>query len=465
MVAQPRPEADGTPSALAKPAPYKPLPDGGPEPRIIELPPPVYDVGAGYWVAARRLRVFPRDEIQFERASIYYNGGKAFNVPLYVLPLDGSFNPTTDIFSFNSQGGLSVKFPIFYQASKGGTGALIVRNEPGAGFSSGRKGPSLEIDQQYTLSPGSRGRLGIDQIGNGSPNLNFQHQQTLGGSSVASFFLNVPRGRDIFGRAAITKDFKKAQIGLEAFYDGPQGRDSTTRGQFYARMRPKNLGKSGFSYTVSANLLAISRYGSTRLVPGTGGGIGIPGQVGDQFVTEYNPLFGQTLSAALQAPLYQPWRGAQFTGNLLTTAYNYSNGSRGVAPGITLGYAQSLGNRANLRLDYTYDRSSIGLYGVGGNFTNYISASLDARVTSKVGFSTFLSQSLIDQSIYGSSDLTYRISSKWRAGLFADYSKFGFDNSFNYGWTLGRSIGPRELTINYDAVRSKIYFQLGRSFY
>ena len=118
------------------------------------------------------------------------------------------------------------------------------------------------------------------------------------------------------------------------------------------------------------------------------------------------------MSAALQAPLYQPWRGAQFTGNLLTTAYNYSNGSRGVAPGITLGYAQSLGNRANLRLDYTYDRSSIGLYGVGGNFTNYISASLDARVTSKVGFSTFLSQSLIDQSIYGSSDLTYRISSK-----------------------------------------------------
>ena len=183
LVAQPRPEADGTPSALAKPAPYKPLPDGGPEPRIIELPPPVYDVGAGYWVAARRLRVFPRDEIQFERASIYYNGGKAFNVPLYVLPLDGSFNPTTDIFSFNSQGGLSVKFPIFYQASKGGTGALIVRNEPGAGFSSGRKGPSLEIDQQYTLSPGSRGRLGIDQIGNGSPNLNFQHQQTLGSSS------------------------------------------------------------------------------------------------------------------------------------------------------------------------------------------------------------------------------------------------------------------------------------------
>ena len=465
LVTQPRPDADGTPGSLAKPAPYKPLSDDGPEPRIVELPPPAFDVGAGYWVAARRLRVFPRSEIQFERASIYFNGGKAFKAPLYVLPLDGSFNPTTDLFAFNSEGGLSVRFPVFYQASKGGTGSLILRNEPGAGFSSNRSGPSLELDQQYTLSPGSRGRFGIDEIGNGSPNFNFQHQQSLGGSSVASFFLNVPRGRDVFGRAAITKDFKALQVGLETFYDAPSNQASTTRGQFYARLRPKNLGKSGFSYTVSANLLAISRYGTMRFVPDAGGGIGIPGQGGGQNVTEYNPLYGQTLTAALQAPLYQPWRGAQFTGNLLTTAYSYSNGSRGVAPGIILGYSQSLGNRANLRLDYTYDRSSIGLYGVGGNFTNYVSASLDARVTPKIGFSTFLSQSLTDRSLYGSSDLNYRISSKWRAGLFADYSKFSFDSSFNYGWTLGRTLGPRELTINYDAIRARVYFQIGSARY
>ena len=465
LVSQPRPDADGTPGALAKPAPYKPLPDDGAEPRIIELPPPAFDVGAGYWVAARRLRVFPRTEIQFERASIYFNGGKAFKAPLYVLPLDGSFNPTTDLFAFNSAGGLSVRFPVFYQASKGGTGSLILRNEPGDGFSSNRSGPSLELDQQYTLSPNSRGRFGIDEIGNGSPNFNFQHQQSLGGSTVASFFLNVPRGRDVFGRAAITKDFKTMQVGLETFYDAPQNQAATTRGQFYARLRPKNLGKSGFTYTVSANLLAISRFGSTRFVSDAGGAIGLPGQGGGQYVTEYNPLYGQTLTASLQAPLYQPWRGAQFTGNLLTTAYNYSNGSRGVAPGIVLGYSQSLGNSANLRLDYTYDRSSIGLYGVGGNFTNYVSASLDARLTNKVGFSTFLSQSLTDRSLYGSSDLNYRIGSKWRAGLFADYSKFGFDNSFNYGWTLGRTVGPRELTINYDAIRSRVYFQIGTARY
>ena len=469
LVAQPRPDAEGASGVLPRPVPYKPLPDGGPEPRIVELPPPAFDVGAGYWVAARRLRVFPRDEIQFERASIYYNGGKAFKVPLYVLPLDGSFNPTTDIFAFNSAGGLSVRFPVYYMASKGGTGAVIVRNDPGAGFSANRRGVSLELDQQYTLSPGSRGRFGVDQIGNGAPNFNFQHQLALNSTTGASFFLNVPRGRDVFGRAALTKDLKSVQLGLETFYDAPENTQSVTRGQFYARMRPKRIGKSGLTYTVSANLLAISRVGTRRLIGEVGGGIGTPGGSGPQVVTEYNPLYGQTLSAALQAPLYQPWRGAQFTGNLLTTAYNYSDGRRGVSPGVTLGYAQRIGSRASLRLDYTYDRSAIGLYGTSGlngaNFTNYLSASFDAQITPQIGFSTFASRSFSDGSLYGSTDVSYRISSKWRAGLFADYSSFSFVDTFNYGWSLGRAVGPRELSINYDAVRGRIYFQIGGTRY
>ena len=463
LVTQPRPDAEGE---LPRVAPYKPLPDGEIEPRIVELPPPAFDVGSGYWVASRRLRVFPRDEIQFERASVYYNGGRAFKVPLYVLPLDGSFNPTTDLFAFNSAGGLSVRFPVFYQASKSGTGAVILRNDPGAGFSTNRQGVSLELDQQYTLSPGSRGRLGIDQIGNGSPNFNFQHQQSLGNTTAASFFLNVPRGRDVFGRAALTKDFSNLQVGLETFYDAPESQQSITRGQFYARMRPKQLGNTGLSYTVSANLLAISRVGTTRFVTEDGGGIGAPGESTTRSITEFNPLYGQTLTAAVRAPLYEPWSGAQLTGNLLTTAFNYSDGRRGVAPGITLGYAQRIGSRASLRLDYTYDRSSIGLYGTAGaNFTNYASASFDAQLNDKLGFSTFVSRSFNDGSLYGSTDVNYRISSKWRAGLFADYSTFAFANAFNYGWSLGRAVGPRELSLNYDAVRDRIYFSIGSARY
>lgn len=469
LVSQPRPAGDvaGEPGKLPGVPAYGPLPDGGPDPRIVELPPPSFDVTNGYWVAARRLRVFPREQIQFERASIYYNGGKAFKQPLYVLPLDGTFNPTTDLFGFNTAGGVSVRFPVYYQASRSGTGALFLRNDPGSGFSANRSGPSLEIDQQYTLSPRSRGRINVDQIGNGPFNLNFAHQLDINPTTSASLFLNMPRHRDLFARAALSKNLRSMQVGLETFYDAPQGERGAVRGQMFARLRPKTIGRTGLTYTVSANLLAISRVPSQRTIPGTGlgGGIGIPGQGnGARIVTDYNSLLGQTLTASLQAPLYSPWSGAQFTGSLLTTAYNYSNGNRGVAPGLTLGYAQRLGKIAGLRLDYTYDRSAIGLYGATGNaFTNYVSASLDVQLSPKIGFSTFASKSLTDQSLYGNADLSFRISPKWRAGLFADYSSFAFDSSFNYGWSLARAVGPRELSINYDAVRSRIYLQIGNA--
>ena len=480
LVSQPRAASDGAgdgasdgggaPTILPDLPAYKPLPDGGPEPRVIELPPPAFDVANGYWVAARRLRVFPRSEIQFQRATIYFNGGKAFKAPIYVLPLDGSFNPTTDLFAFNSAGGLSVRFPFYYQADRGGTGALFVRNEPGNGFSPNRRGLSLELDQQYAFSSRSRGRFGVDQIGNGPVNINLQHQLELNPTTHASFFVNVPRQSNLFARAALTKDLRAAQIGLETFYDAPQNQSGVTRGQFYARLRPRRIGKSGLTYSVSANLLAISRLTTTRYVPGagTGGGIGLPGQSDNspQFIRESRSLVGQTLSGSLQAPLLQPWRGAQLTGSLLTTAYNYSDGRRGIAPGVTLGYAQRVGSRASFRLDYTYDRSAIGLYGAtGANFTNYISASLDAQLLPKLGVSTFLSKSLADQSLYGSTDVSYRISDKWRAGVFADYSSFASADAINYGWSLGRAVGPREVSVNYDAVRSKIYFQVGTARY
>jgi len=470
LVSQPAPRAsngaEGAPEALPDAPAYKPLPDGGAEPRIVELPPPSFNVANGYWVAARRLRVIPRKEIQFERASIYFNGGKAFKLPLYVLPLDGSFNPTTDLFAFNTAGGVTVRFPVFYQASRSGTGTLFLRNDPGSGFSANRSGPSVELDQQYTLAPNSHGRLNIDQIGNGPFNVNFQHQLDFNPTTSASLFVNMPRHRDLFTRAALTKTLPGAQIGLETFYDAPQGQQSNMRGQAFARLRPKSIGKSGFSYTVSANLLAISRVPRQRIVGGSnlGGGVNIPGggSVAPQLVTDYNSLYGQSLTASLQAPLYAPWRGAQFTGSLLTTAYNYSDGRRGLAPGLTLGYAQRVGKIANFRVDYTYDRSSIGLYGSNGAaFTNYVSASLDAQLAPKIGFSSFLSQSLSDRSLYGSTDVSYRISNRWRAGVFADYSSFAFDNNFNYGWSLARAIGQRELSLNYDAVRKRVYFQIG----
>lgn len=465
LVNAPKPNSDGEVSAPNLPA-YAPLPAAsGAAPRIVELPPPAVDASNGYWVAARRLRVFPRDKVQFERASIFFNGKKAFGVPIYVLPLDGSFNPTTDTLSFNSSGGPTLKLPFYYQASRAGTGAVYLRRDPGNGFSTQPGGFSLALDQQYWLSPRAHGRLSIDQLGNGAWNLNFQHETQLSPNTTGAFYLNMPRHQDLFARASVSREMSAMQVGFEGFFDKPEGETSNLRGQFFARIRPHSLGRSGWSYNLSANALGVQRITRTYTTESGGGGVGVPGQGGTKTYTVTRPLFGQTVTASLQSPLLSPWRGAGFSANLLSTAFNYSDGRRGFAPGVNLSFAQKLG-RADLRLDYTYDRASLGLYGAtSDSFTHYVSGSISAQLGPKLGVSSFLSRSLNDSSTYGNVDLDYFFAPKWRAGLFTDYSSFASGDALNYGWSVGRAVGAREVSVNYDAVRGRVYLELGNARY
>jgi hypothetical protein len=477
LVAQPKPVPDGAPGLEVKSAPYKPFPDkGGPPPRIVELPPPGFDATDGYWVTARRLRVFPRDKVQFERAKIYFNGQKAFALPLYVLPLDGSFNPTTDILAFNSRGGVGVNFPVPYLANSRGTGTLYLQNQMGGGFGTQNSGPSVALKQQYWLSSRSHGNFSVDQIGHGDFNVNASHEQQLDGRTVANFYLNAPRHRDLFARATVQRDLSGMQIGFESFFDQLEGQTGNLRGQFFARMKPKTLGKTGWQYTVSANALGVGRVayddsaglgngigsGSGVGLPGRGGGIGLPG--GTDVTMRYRSLFGQTLNASVTSPQYSPWRGSNLSANLLASAYNFSDNRRGLAPGMNLFFNQAVGKNGVFSLAYTYDRSSIGLYGsTGTSFTHYFTANLNTNLTSKLAVSAFASRSLSDQSLYGSAGVDYFFAPKWRLGAFADYANFsnGLTSNLNTGWSLGRTVANRELSVNFDSTRRKLYFQYG----
>ncbi len=476
LVAQPKPVPEGEPTLQTHAPAYQPLPESrGPAPRIVELPPPGFDATDGYWVTARRLRVFPRDKVQFERAKIYFNGQKAFALPIYVLPLDGSFNPQTDILAFNSRGGIGVNFPLYYQANGRGTGTVFLRNVMGGGFGTQRSGPSLAVQQQYWLNPRSHGNFSVDQIGHGDFNVNFTHQQQLDERTVADMWVSAPRHRDLFARASVQRELSQMQIGFEGFFDRPQGETGSARGQFFARMQPKNLGHTGWRYALSANALAVGRVpyalqdatsidpGAGIGLPGRGGGIGLPGG-GTNSGTRYRSLFGQTLNASFSSPNYSPWRGSSFSANLLATAYNYSDGRRGLAPGANFAFNQAIGQVANLSLSYTYDRSSIGLYGATGtSFTHYFTASASANLSPKIALSAFASRSLSDRSLYGSAGADYYFAPKWRLGAFLDYANFsgGLASNLNTGWSLGRTVGNRELSLNFDSTRRKLYFQYG----
>lgn len=460
--------AGGEPQVAPTVPSFRPL-DGTPDVggMVFEPAPPVADVTNGYWVAARRLRVFPHDKIQFEKATLFLNGGKVFSMPRYVVPLNGIFNPGQDMLGFNSSGGLTLNVPFYYQASPNAQGTLYFQHAPGNGFAAEKSGFALALDQQYWLSNNSNGRLILDQLGRGNWNASLEHKFQLNPSTVANFSLDMPQHKDAYLRTSILKDFAKMQIGLEGFYTRPSEGHNDFQGQFFARMRPRTIGKSGWSYTLSANAAAWQRYPELVAVTtnvSTGGGVGLPGQTRPEttLAYRYRRAISQTVDLSLQAPVARLWRGATLNTTMRATAYNQSVGRRGLAPGLTLGFAQNFGRMGSMQLDYNYDKSG-GLF-TSANLTHSISGSLLFTPTRKIGANLFVTKSLSDRYVYASASMDYLIMKKWRIGLFSDYSSFDDSEGadfFDFGWTIGRMIGRREMTVNWSQQRKKIYFELG----
>lgn len=468
--------------------------------KISEPLPPDIDITKGYWITARQVRVFPHDKIHFQHAGIFFAGRKLFAMPLYVVPLGTAFNPATELASFNSSGGLTLNVPYYYQASPHGTGTLFIQHAPSQGFAAEKSGFALALRQEYWLSTQSQGSLLVDQIGH-DWNLNWQHKQQFSPTLSSNAFLDMPQHRSQYLTASLLKEYKAMQIGFESYYSHPQGQLDNMQGQFFARLRPRTIGNSQWTYTLAANVLASRRF--TALVPvtdpsgGLGGGIGIPGGGGItvpgrggialpgqarevglrrlalvttsigpvlQVVTRDYPLYGQSFDATLAAPTYQLWHGANLQMSFLGTAFNYSDGRRGVAPGMSLGLQQSLGRNAALQLNYDYSRGGISLF--GANITNVFTGSFTFNLKRKLGGSALLSKSLMDGSLYGLTSLDYYVSPIWRMSLFSDYSHFAdVGNFLNYGWTLGRALGQREVTLNWDHSRNRIYFEFGNMRY
>jgi hypothetical protein len=150
---------------------------------------------------------------------------------------------------------------------------------------------------------------------------------------------------------------------------------------------------------------------------------------------------------------------------LLTNLYNYSTNRRGVSPGVTMGFRQELGRIASLQLDYTYDRGSVSALSsplLSNATTHFLTGSMSLNLGSRLSGNAYFTRGLNDGSLYGALGLDYYPSQKWRLGVFSDYSDFADYASFlNYGWSIGRQIGQREVSLNWSRDRNRIFIELG----
>ena len=201
--------------------------------------------------------------------------------------------------------------------------------------------------------------------------------------------------------------------------------------------------------------LALSRY-LTREVPGSAA------------QASTSTVFGQTLLTTLQSPSTRLWKGASLQGSLLANVYNYSNHRRGAAPGLTLGVQQNFGRVGALQLNYNYDRGGYNLVSnvASGTYrnlgSNFLSGTMYLNFGENVASNFFFTKSLSDGGLYGAGSLDFYPTQKWRLGLFSDYASFADIESYlDYGLAIGRTVGQREISLNWSKTRGRVYLELG----
>lgn len=144
---------------------------------------PLESEGTKTWIVSRKLTLFPNEKIQFFRASVYLGDIQILNMPYYFFDYTNRGALFNQI-RYTTYDGLVVDYPIYYKVTDNNSGAVKLRYS-GSRFGYGsylypRKGFSIGVDQSYTFSENSDGRVFIDSITSEKRSLELTHHLDFG---------------------------------------------------------------------------------------------------------------------------------------------------------------------------------------------------------------------------------------------------------------------------------------------
>lgn len=135
------------------------------------------------WIIAKKLTIFPRDRIQFTRASLYLGNTRVVNVPHYVYDYNNR-NALMDQIRYTQYEGFVADIPVYYRVTDSGSGALKLRyaqkGSDYGGYSHPRKGLGLGIEQTYSMGDRVDGRIFVDAVSDNNRSLELTHHQEFG---------------------------------------------------------------------------------------------------------------------------------------------------------------------------------------------------------------------------------------------------------------------------------------------
>ena len=181
--------------------------------------------GSPSTVSAKKAVIFPRREVQFQKAEIYVASTKVMSMPLFEVPLTGASSPlvTDQIVSVNNSQ-LGINFPYYVSLQPGMTQLFRFRTGEIAGRSSTTDhGAFLDYEFNWNHGDDMEGGLSVQGIGRNDWSIGANQYIRFNDRTSAFAQVLTPTGRSFYGAANISEQFN----GFSASINGSATRTLT----------------------------------------------------------------------------------------------------------------------------------------------------------------------------------------------------------------------------------------------
>jgi len=388
--------------------------------------------GAMSTVSAKKAVVFPRKEIQFQKAEVLVGGVKVMKMPLYSVSLTSGAQLVTDQIVNVNNNQLAVDYPYYLTLKPGETSLL--RFSTGERYGRGTtasRGMFLDYELNWNRGDEMDGGLTVSSIARKDWSIGLRQYMRLDSRSTASAMIEMPAGKNLYGNLNYSRQLTGWNLG---FY-----------GNASKSLQGTDLNSQNFSMSLEHDPIKAGRlplklfYGLTADSQSAVTSFGHTSQLG----------YGVQLRSQLNPRRID--RDTNLNASFSVSQLEGQNVARGLTLLGSASITRQIGTGASMIATYDYSQDPFSSSLLGRN-----RVSLQTFYNKGRGdFTFFGSRSLDIQRSSYYVDASYRVSGLWRVMGSYTFDQYLSDTYLDYNATIAYRLGLREigLTWSYRAKR------------
>lgn len=378
-------------------------------------------------VSAKKAVVFPRKEVQFQKAEVLVGGVKVMKMPLYSVSLNSGATLVTDQIVNINNNQIAIDYPYYLSLKPGETSVIRFRTGEryGRGTTASR-GMFLDYELSWNRGDEMDGGLTFSNIARKDWSLGLRQYLRLDSKSTASAMLEMPAGKTLFGNLNYNRQLDGWS--LNAYANGNHnlhGPSFTSQNvSFSLEKDPIKVGKLPIKlyYGLTADYKeARSSNGHT-----------------------FQNGYGLRLRSQLNPTRLD--KDTMFNASFSVSQLEGSGVSKGLTMLGSASLSRQFGSSFSGVAGYEFAKDPFSSNLVGSHrvsLQTYYNAG-------RTGFTFFGSRSLdIDRMNYYA-DFTYRLSGLWRLSGSYTFDQFLSDSYLDYNAVLGYRLGLREIGLTWS---------------